>query len=298
MPVPTSTTARASSIAARKRRAAPAPGPIGTQPTSSARRRRVEQHLVLGDGTAPRTSSSDSGFRARGPSVRGNFPSVEARRGAVRPGRLAPTRTGETMDAVLLMVGGAVDERARPDGDPVESTSAVPVRVPGSVRRFRPRSSRVPRPRPARLLGLRRRGRPGRSRRALAAALVGARSSPTHGDRVYRLAYRLTGNKHDAEDLTQEVFVRVFRSLSTYTPGNFEGWLHRITTNLFLDQVRRKQPDPLRRAGRGRRRPARGPRAPPEQVVSTGAWRRRPGGARRAARRNSARPSCCATSRA
>ena len=61
-----------------------------------------------------------------------------------------------------------------------------------------------------------------------------------HGDRVFRLAYRLTGNRHDAEDLTQEVFVRVFRSLSQYTPGTFEGWLHRITTNLFLDQVRRK----------------------------------------------------------
>lgn len=63
----------------------------------------------------------------------------------------------------------------------------------------------------------------------------------THSTRVYRLAYRLTGNQHDAEDLTQEVFVRVFRSLSTYTPGTFEGWLHRITTNLFLDMVRRKQ---------------------------------------------------------
>ena len=62
-----------------------------------------------------------------------------------------------------------------------------------------------------------------------------------HSARVYRLAYRLTGNQHDAEDLTQEVFVRVFRSLSSYTPGTFEGWLHRITTNLFLDQVRRKQ---------------------------------------------------------
>ena len=62
-----------------------------------------------------------------------------------------------------------------------------------------------------------------------------------HSARVYRLAYRLTGNVHDAEDLTQEVFVRVFRSLSTYTPGTFEGWLHRITTNLFLDQVRRKK---------------------------------------------------------
>ena len=62
-----------------------------------------------------------------------------------------------------------------------------------------------------------------------------------HSTRVYRLAYRLTGNQHDAEDLTQETFVRVFRSLSTYTPGTFEGWLHRITTNLFLDQVRRRR---------------------------------------------------------
>lgn len=63
----------------------------------------------------------------------------------------------------------------------------------------------------------------------------------THSARVYRLAYRLCGNQHDAEDLTQEVFVRVFRSLSTYQPGTFEGWLHRITTNLFLDMVRRRQ---------------------------------------------------------
>ncbi|ACQ81166.1 RNA polymerase, sigma-24 subunit, ECF subfamily [Beutenbergia cavernae DSM 12333] len=62
-----------------------------------------------------------------------------------------------------------------------------------------------------------------------------------HSARVYRLAYRLTGNQADAEDLTQEVFIRVFRSLSSYTPGTFEGWLHRITTNLFLDQVRRKK---------------------------------------------------------
>lgn len=62
-----------------------------------------------------------------------------------------------------------------------------------------------------------------------------------HSARVYRLAYRLTGNTHDAEDLTQEVFVRVFRSLPSYTPGTFEGWLHRITTNLFLDLARRRQ---------------------------------------------------------
>ena len=62
------------------------------------------------------------------------------------------------------------------------------------------------------------------------------------GSRPLRLSREvgLTGNPHDAEDLTQEVFVRVFRSLSSYTPGTFEGWLHRITTNLFLDGARRK----------------------------------------------------------
>jgi RNA polymerase sigma factor (sigma-70 family) len=61
-----------------------------------------------------------------------------------------------------------------------------------------------------------------------------------HSARVYRLAYRLSGNQQDAEDLTQETFVRVFRSLADFSPGTFEGWLHRITTNLFLDMVRRR----------------------------------------------------------
>ncbi len=63
----------------------------------------------------------------------------------------------------------------------------------------------------------------------------------THSPRVFRLAYRLTGNVADAEDLTHETFIRVFRALDRYQPGTFEGWLHRITTNLFLDQARRKQ---------------------------------------------------------
>ena len=61
-----------------------------------------------------------------------------------------------------------------------------------------------------------------------------------HADSVYRLAYRLSGDKHDAEDLTQETFIRVFRSLKNYQPGTFRGWLHRITTNLFLDMVRHR----------------------------------------------------------
>lgn len=62
-----------------------------------------------------------------------------------------------------------------------------------------------------------------------------------HSAQVYRLAYRLTGNPHDAEDLTQDVFVKVFKSIHTFQPGTLEGWLHRITTNLFLDQARRRQ---------------------------------------------------------
>ena len=69
----------------------------------------------------------------------------------------------------------------------------------------------------------------------------GTRSSAHTPTGSTGLAYRLSGNRSDAEDLTQETFVRVFRSLADYTPGTFEGWLHRITTNLFLDMVRRRQ---------------------------------------------------------
>lgn len=60
-----------------------------------------------------------------------------------------------------------------------------------------------------------------------------------HVAQVHRLAYRLTGNRQDAEDLTQDVFERVFTSMNTYEAHNFAGWIHRITTNLFLDGARR-----------------------------------------------------------
>ena len=61
-----------------------------------------------------------------------------------------------------------------------------------------------------------------------------------HRGVVYRHAYRLTRNAHDAEDLTQDVFIRVFAALPNYRPGgSFPGWLHRITTNLFRDRLRR-----------------------------------------------------------
>lgn len=62
-----------------------------------------------------------------------------------------------------------------------------------------------------------------------------------YGDAIYTMAYRLTGNPDDAADLTQDVFVRVLRNLHTYRPGTFQGWLYRITKNLFLDGVRRSR---------------------------------------------------------
>ena len=65
-----------------------------------------------------------------------------------------------------------------------------------------------------------------------------------HGRLIYTLAYRLCGNHHDAQDVAQEVLLRVRRGLSTYQPGNLEGWLGRITTNTFLDRVRSQRRRP------------------------------------------------------
>ncbi len=60
----------------------------------------------------------------------------------------------------------------------------------------------------------------------------------SHGRFLYTVAYRLTGNNDDAQDLVQEVLLRVRKGLATYQPGNLEGWLSRIATNTFLDEVR------------------------------------------------------------
>ncbi|MDX1933029.1 MAG: sigma-70 family RNA polymerase sigma factor [Capsulimonadales bacterium] len=58
---------------------------------------------------------------------------------------------------------------------------------------------------------------------------------------AYNIAYRLTGNHADAEDLTQEAFVRAFRFFDNYRRDlPFENWLYRIISNLFVDDLRRK----------------------------------------------------------
>lgn len=67
----------------------------------------------------------------------------------------------------------------------------------------------------------------------------------THGRFLYTVAYRLTGNHQEAQDLVQDVLLRVRRGLLTYEPVNLEGWLGRITTNAFLDDVRRQKRRPV-----------------------------------------------------
>ena len=66
----------------------------------------------------------------------------------------------------------------------------------------------------------------------------------SYGRFLYTVAYRLTVNREDAEDLVQEVLLRIRRGLETYQPGSMEGWLSRIATNAFLDDVRRRRRRP------------------------------------------------------
>jgi RNA polymerase sigma-70 factor (ECF subfamily) len=66
-----------------------------------------------------------------------------------------------------------------------------------------------------------------------------------YGRFIYTVAFRLTGNPDEADDLVQEVLLRVRRGLDTYQPGSMEGWLSRIATNAFLDDVRRRRRRPV-----------------------------------------------------
>jgi RNA polymerase sigma-70 factor (ECF subfamily) len=60
--------------------------------------------------------------------------------------------------------------------------------------------------------------------------------------KVFNMAYRLAGNRPDAEDLTQEAFYRAYRSFSDYEGDKpFENWIFRIVTRLFLDMLRSRR---------------------------------------------------------
>ena len=64
--------------------------------------------------------------------------------------------------------------------------------------------------------------------------------------RIYNLAYRFTSRADTAEDLTQEVFIRVYRSLNQYNPkqGDLQNWLMRLARNLIIDDYRKRQRAP------------------------------------------------------
>jgi len=64
--------------------------------------------------------------------------------------------------------------------------------------------------------------------------------------RAYNLAYRLTGNSADAEDVTQDAYVRAWHNFDTYDANrSFEGWLFRIITNRVIDMRRRQKRVPI-----------------------------------------------------
>lgn len=64
--------------------------------------------------------------------------------------------------------------------------------------------------------------------------------------RIFNLAYRFTSNVEAAEDLTQEVFIRVYRSLDQYDSkqGDLANWLMRLARNLIIDDYRHRQRNP------------------------------------------------------
>jgi RNA polymerase sigma-70 factor (ECF subfamily) len=67
----------------------------------------------------------------------------------------------------------------------------------------------------------------------------------THTRRVYSVCYRFTGNDMEAQDLTQDVFLRVFKTLRSFRSGegSFSVWLLRLTRNLLIDHYRRGRQD-------------------------------------------------------
>ena len=70
--------------------------------------------------------------------------------------------------------------------------------------------------------------------------------SPSYSRRIFNLAYRFTSNVDAAEDLTQDVFIRIYRTLDQYDPkqGDLSNWLMRLARNLIIDDYRHRQRNP------------------------------------------------------
>src|SRR5436190_20840180 len=69
-----------------------------------------------------------------------------------------------------------------------------------------------------------------------------------HSRSVFRLAFRMTGNEQDAEDVVQETFLRAYKQLSHYeSRSSFSTWLYRIASNYSLDLIRSRKRHASRR---------------------------------------------------
>jgi RNA polymerase sigma-70 factor (ECF subfamily) len=73
-----------------------------------------------------------------------------------------------------------------------------------------------------------------------------------YGRSVFRLAYRMTNNEFDAEDVVQETFLRAYKQLESYeSRSSFSTWLYRIAANYSLDLIRSRKRHAARRAPEG-----------------------------------------------
>ena len=68
-----------------------------------------------------------------------------------------------------------------------------------------------------------------------------------HSRRIYNICYRFTGSADDAQDLAQEVFIKIYRTLKTYdvNRGAFTTWITTVTRNLLVDHYRARKQDRL-----------------------------------------------------
>ena len=67
-----------------------------------------------------------------------------------------------------------------------------------------------------------------------------------HGRKVFGLAYRMTGNEHDADEVVQETFLRVYKRLDSFEArSSFSTWLYRIASNCALDLLAKRKQDKL-----------------------------------------------------
>lgn len=69
-----------------------------------------------------------------------------------------------------------------------------------------------------------------------------------HSQQLFRLAYRMTGNEHDAEEVVQEAFLRAYKNLGQFgSRANFGTWTYRIAANYAIDRMRQKRSEDSRR---------------------------------------------------